>query len=161
MNENRCVEGLGSSRSTAILFSEDFFDQDVFRDTQGIDPIYPITRIYNHIRATGDSTFTSQQLASSIRLTEPKTRSMMIVLAHKGYLEMNLRTARPPPRTSCSLTWRMRPVAGITMCSFSGPRRGGHTEISLLNRLLKLDGVSRVDVSRDRGVVIEPKMVGC
>ena len=161
MNENRLrLEGPpGSSRSTAILFSEDFFDQDVFRDMQGIDPIHPITRIYNHIRATGDSSFTSQQLASSIRLTEPKTRSMMIVLAHQGYLEMNLRT-REATATD-KLFADLANAAGrrdYDVLFFRSEAGGAaHGEISLLNRLLKLDGVSRVDVSRDRGVVIEPK----
>ena len=161
MNESRLrLEGPpGSSRSTAILFSEDFFDQDVFRDMQGIDPIHPITRIYNHIRATGDSTFTSQQLASSIRLTEPKTRSMMIVLAHQGYLEMNLRT-REATATD-KLFADLANAAGrrdYDVLFFRSEAGGAaHGEISLLNRLLKLDGVSRVDVSRDRGVVIEPK----
>lgn len=161
MNENRLrLEGPpGSSRSTAILFSEDFFDQDVFRDMQGIDPIHPITRVYNHIRATGDSTFSSQQLAASIRLTEPKTRSMMIVLAHQGYLEMNLRT-REATATD-KLFADLANAAGrrdYDVLFFRSEAGGAaHGEISLLNRLLKLDGVSRVDVSRDRGVVIEPK----
>ena len=161
MNESRLrLEGPpGSSRSTAILFSEDFFDQDVFRDIQGIDPIHPITRIYNHIRAMGDSTFTSQQLASSIRLTEPKTRAMMIVLAHQGYLEMNLRT-RVATATD-KLFADLANAAGrrdYDVLFFRSEAGGSaHGEISLLNRLLKLDGVSRVDVSRDRGVVIEPK----
>ena len=161
MDENRLrLEGPpGSSRSTAILFSEDFFDRDVFRDMQGIDPVHPITRVYNHIRATGDTTFSSQQLASSIRLTEPKTRSMMIVLAHQGYLEMNLRT-REATATD-KLFADLANAAGRrdydVLFFRSEAGASAHGEISLLNRLLKLEGVSRVDVSRDRGVVIEPR----
>ena len=75
MDENRLrLEGPpGSSRSTAILFSEDFSTR-CLPGHAGHRPIHPITRVYNHIRATGDTTFSSQQLASSIRLTEPKTR---------------------------------------------------------------------------------------
>ncbi|MGB1573675.1 MAG: hypothetical protein ACPG85_05305, partial [Flavobacteriales bacterium] len=161
MDENRLrLEGPpGSSRSTAVLFSEDFFDRDVFRDMQGIDPVHPITRVYNHIRATGDTTFSSQQLASSIRLTEPKTRSMMIVLAHQGYLEMNLRT-REATATD-KLFADLANAAGRrdydVLFFRSEAGASAHGEISLLNRLLKLEGVSRVDVSRDRGVVIEPR----
>ena len=30
----------GASRSTAILFSEDFFEQELFQQMQGIDPIH-------------------------------------------------------------------------------------------------------------------------
>ena len=100
----------------------------------------------------GDSTFTSQQLASSIRLTEPKTRAMMIVLAHQGYLEMNLRT-RVATATD-KLFADLANAAGrrdYDVLFFRSEAGGSaHGEISLLNRLLKLDGVSRVDVSRDR-----------
>ena len=161
MNENRLrLEGpLGSSRSTAVLFSEDFFAQDVFRDMQGIDPIHPITRVYNHIRATRDSTFTSQELAASIRLTEPKTRSMMIVLAHQGYLEMNLRTreATATAKLFADLTNAAGRRDYDVLFFRSDAGASAHGEINLLNRLLQLEGVSRVDVSRDRGVVIEPR----
>ena len=90
----------GSSRSTAILFSEDFFEKELFQQMQGIDPVHPLVRVRNHVKATGDSTFTSQQLARGIRLSEPKTRAMMIRMAHDGYLEMNLSTreARAMPK---------------------------------------------------------------
>ena len=149
----------GASRSTAILFSEDFFEREMFQQMQGIDPVHPLVRVRNHVKGTGDSTFTSQELARSIRLSEPKTRAMMIRMAHDGYLEMNLRTreARAMPK----LFEDLANAAGrrdYDVLFFRSEAVGEpHGEISLLNRQLKVNGVARVDVSRDRGVVIEPR----
>ena len=36
-----------------------------FRDMQGIDPIHPLVRVLNHIKASGDSSFSSMSLGSS------------------------------------------------------------------------------------------------
>ena len=161
MNENRIrLEGPpGASRSRAILFSEDFFDEDVYRDMQGIDPVHPLVRVYQHVRDTQDSTFTSRELAASLRLSEEKTRMLMIRLAHLGYLDMDLRE-RVATATG-KLFDDLGNAAGRRdhdVLYFLSETVGGQNgEINLLNRLLKLDGVSRVDVSRDRGVIIEPR----
>ena len=84
---------------------------------------------------------------------------MMIRMAHDGYLEMNLRTreARAMPK----LFEDLANAAGrrdYDVLFFRSEAVGEpHGEISLLNRQLKVNGVARVDVSRDRGVVIEPR----
>jgi hypothetical protein len=148
----------GSVRSTAVLTSADFFAPDLFRDMQGIDPIHPLVRVLNHIKASGDSSFSSMSLGSSLRLSEPKTRAMMIRLAHQGYVEMDLqaRTATATDKLFADLA----NAAGrrdFDVLFFRSENTGaGHGEISLLNGQLTLGGVARVDVSRDRGVVIEP-----
>ncbi len=149
----------GSVRSTAVLTSSDFFDADLFRDMQGIDPVHPLVRVRNHVKGTGDSTFTSMELGGSLRLSEPKTRAMMIRLAHEGYLEMDLdtRTATATDKLFADLA----NAAGrrdFDVLFFRSEIVGGqHGEISLLNGQLKVEGVARVDVSRDRGVIIEPR----
>lgn len=149
----------GASRSTAILFSEDFFEREMFQEMQGIDPVHPLVRVRNHVKGTGDSTFTSLELARGIRLSEVKTRAMMIRMAHDGYLEMDLETreARAMPK----LFEALANAAGrrdYDVLFFRSEAIGEpHGEISLLNNQLKVNGVSRVDVSRDRGVVIEPR----
>jgi hypothetical protein len=149
----------GSVRSTAVMTSADFFEPELFREMQGIDPIHPLVRVLNHIKATGDSTFSSAALGSSIRLSEEKTRVMMILMAHEGYLEMDLR-ARTATATE-KLFADLANAAGrrdYDVLFFRSENTGsGHGEISLLNNQLSLEGVARVDVSRDRGVRIEPR----
>lgn len=149
----------GSVRSTAVLTSVDFFDPNLFRDMQGIDPVHPLVRILNHIRATGDTTFTSMGLGSSLRLSEERTRAMMIRLAHQGYLEMDL-AAREGTATE-KLFADIANSAGrrdFDVLFFRSENTGeGHGEISLLNGQMTVNGVARVDVSRDRGVLIEPR----
>lgn len=149
----------GSVRSTALLTSDDFFDPELFRDMQGIDPVHPLVRVRNHVKAMGDSTFTSMFLASSIGLSEPKTRAMMIRLAHEGYLEMDLE--QKVATATEKLFADLANAAGrrdYDVLFFRSEAVGSvHGEISLLNRQLKLDGVDRVEVSRDRGVIIEPR----
>ena len=149
----------GSSRSTAILFSEDFFDKQMFQEMQGIDPVHPLVRVRNHVKSSGDTTFTSQQLAQGIRLSEPKTRAMMIQMAHQGYLNMDLET-REAVATD-KLFESLSNAAGrrdYDVLFFRSEAVGAaHGEISLLNMQLTVKGVSRVDVSRDRGVIIEPR----
>ena len=159
MNENRIrLEGPpGASRSRAILFSEDFFDEDVYRDMQGIDPVHPLVRVYQHVRDTQDSTFTSRELAASLRLSEkrpdvddplgppwiPRHGPSERVATATGKLLM---TGNAAGRRDHDVLYFLSETVG-----------GQNGEINLLNRLLKLDGVSRVDVSRDRGVIIEPR----
>lgn len=149
----------GASRSTAILFSEDFFQKERFRELQGIDPVHPLVRVRNHVKDTGDSVFTSLALARSLKLSEVKTRSLMIQMARDGYLEMDLdaREAKVQPK----LFHHLASAAGRRdhdVLFFRSEAVGAaHGEISLLNQQLKLEGVDRVDVSRDRGVVIEPR----
>ena len=149
----------GSVRSTAVLTSADFFDIGLFRDMQGIDPVHPLVRVRNHVKATGDSSFSSMELGTSMRLSEPKSRAMMIRMAHQGYLEMDLQT-RMATATD-KLFGDLANAAGrrdFDVLFFRSEAVGsGHGEISLLNGQLKLDGVARVNVSRDRGVVIEPR----
>ena len=149
----------GSVQSTAVLTSVGFFNKGVFRDMQGIDPVHPLVRVRNHVKATGDSTFSSTELGMSIRLSEPKTRAMMIRMAHEGYLEMDLE-ARMATATD-KLFDDLANAAGrrdYDVLFFRSEASGnGHGEISLLNRQLTLNGVARVDVSRDRGVLIEPR----
>jgi len=149
----------GSSRSTAILFSENFFDKEIFQRMQGIDPVHPLVRVRNHVKSSGDSTFTSQQLAAGIRLSEPKTRAMMVRMAQQGYLEMDLGT-REATATN-KLFEDLSNAAGrrdYDVLFFRSEAVGNHHgEISLLNLQLTVNGVSRVDVSRDRGVIIEPR----
>lgn len=149
----------GSVRSTAVLTSDDFFDLDLFRDMQGIDPIHPLVRVRNHVKGTGDSTFTSMELGSSLRLSEPKTRAMMIGLAHQGYLEMDLEERKATATEK--LFADLANAAGrrdFDVLFFRSETVGGqHGEISLLNGRLTVEGVARVDVSRDRGVIIEPR----
>ena len=149
----------GSVQSTAVLTSFGFFNKGVFRDMQGIDPVHPLVRVRNHVKATGDSTFSSTELGMSLRLSEPKTRAMMIRMAHEGYLEMDLE-ARMAEATD-KLFDDLANAAGrrdYDVLFFRSEASGnGHGEISLLNRQLTLNGVARVDVSRDRGVLIEPR----
>lgn len=149
----------GSVQSTAVLTSMGFFNKSVFRDMQGIDPVHPLVRVRNHVKATGDSTFSSTELGMSIRLSEPKTRAMMIRMAHEGYLEMDLE-ARMATATD-KLFDDLANAAGrrdYDVLFFRSEASGnGHGAISLLNRQLTLNGVARVDVSRDRGVLIEPR----
>ncbi len=149
----------GSVRSTAVLSSADFFDVELFRDMQGIDPVHPLVRVRNHVKATGDTTFSSMSLGSSMRLSEQKSRAMMIRMAHQGYLEMDLQS-RMATATD-KLFADLANAAGrrdFDVLFFRSEAEGsGHGEISLLNGQLKLNGVARVNVSRDRGVMIEPR----
>ena len=149
----------GSVQSTAVLTSFGFFNKGVFRDMQGIDPVHPLVRVRNHVKATGDSTFSSTELGMSLRLSEPKTRAMMIRMAHEGYLEMDLETRMAT--AADKLFDDLANAAGrrdYDVLFFRSEASGsGHGEISLLNRQLTLNGVARVDVSRDRGVLIEPR----
>ena len=161
MNETRLrLEGPpGASRSTATLYSEDFFDKRMFQTMQGIDPVHPLVRVRNHVKGSGDSTFTSRQLASSFRLSEEKTRAMMIRLAHEGYLDMDLdlRVATATEKLFADLASAAGRRDHDVLFFRSEAAGAAHGEISLLNLQLTLDGVSRVDVSKDRGVVIEPR----
>ena len=93
----------GSVRSTAVLTSADFFDIGLFRDMQGIDPVHPLVRVRNHVKASGDSSFSSMELGTSMRLSEPKSRAMMIRMAHQGYLEMDLQTRMAKATASIAL----------------------------------------------------------
>ena len=149
----------GSVQSTAVLTSFGFFNKGVFRDMQGIDPVHPLVRVRNHVKATGDSTFSSTELGMSLRLSEPKTRAMMIRMAHEGYLEMDLEARMAT--AADKLFDDLANAAGrrdYDVLFFRSEASGsGHGEISLLNRQLTLNGVARVDVSRDRGVLIEPR----
>lgn len=149
----------GSVRSTAVLTSADFFAPELFRDMQGIDPVHPLVRILNHVKATGDTTFSSLALGSSMRLSEPKARAMMILLAHDGYLEMDLqsRMATATPKLFADLANAAGRRDYDVLFFRSETTEGQHGEISLLNNRLSLDGVARVDVSTDRGVLIEPR----
>ena len=149
----------GSVRSTAIFASDDFFDPQVFSAMQGIDVVHPLVLVRNHIRATGDSSFTSVELGRSLNLPEERSRAFMIRLAHEGYLEMDLeaREAQVTAKMFADLANSAGRRDHDVLFFRSENRGGGHGEISLLNRRMRLEGVARVDVSKDRGVVIEPK----
>lgn len=152
---------LTSDRPEPAAFrSLDCFEQDVYDQMMGIDPIHPLAELATYMARRGVTSFYSEEYADFLGLQEEQARMLLIGLTNSGYVDLDVAThyCEVKPRAERHIKARKGVIDYDVLAFYSNPIQSStNAVLSLNNRRLQLKGIGRFGVSEAQDVKIIPR----
>ncbi len=148
----------GMTARSGRFASRKFFSKPAYESMRGIEDLHPLVELNKFLQGRSSMAFTTQDYASYLRLSEVQARLVLIDLARKGFLQLDLeeRSCLALPKVQDYLHYNAGRKDYDLLLFASDGRDGVQARMSLLNGRLKFPSVGAIQVSTEQDVQFLP-----
>lgn len=148
----------GMTARSGRFSSMKFFSKPAYESMRGIEDLHPLVELNKFLQGRNAASFSTQEYASYLRLSEVQARTILIGLARQGFLQMDLeeRICWASPKVQDYLHYNGgRKDYDLIMFASEGAQ-GPQAQMSLLNGRLQFAQVGAIQVSTAQEVAFLP-----
>jgi hypothetical protein len=148
----------GMTARSGRFASRKFFSKPAYEAMRGIEDLHPLVELNKFLQGRSSMAFSTQEYASYLRLSEVQARLVLIDLARKGFLQMDLeeRTCLASSKVQDYLHYNAGRKDYDLLLFASDGKEGVQARMSLLNGRLKFPAVGAIQVSTEQDVQFLP-----
>ena len=148
----------GGGAEPGAFRSLDCFEEDVYDQMMGIDPIHPLAELSRYTNRRGVDSFYASEYADFLGLQTEQAEMILVGLTNVGYVDLDLATGfcQVKPRAVKHMLCQKGARDHDVLAFYSRPRGTVYATLSLNNLRMSLKGIGQIAVSEAQDVQIVP-----